>query len=166
MLSFTAQHYTGRLIINSITVPVIGIKIMKTNSFVILKLEDDGSSSKRFATLPKDYIFLYELHDDQPNMFIAVSMGSHSLDILQVDEDVKGVTAVDDCAVTVLRRVLTEHQFCYIQIQMGSQFFISWGLGGRVFVWDKQTVEVVAEHTAQNYYVGGIRKAVMDPFRQ
>lgn len=144
---------------------MIGIKKMKTDSLVILKLESNGTSSRSFATLPKEYIFLYEL-DDQPNMFIAVSMGSHSLDILQIDEEAKGVAAVEDCVVTVLRSVLTEHQFCYIQIQMSKQFFISWGLGGRVFIWDKQTVEVVAEHNAQNYYVGGIRKAVMDPFRQ
>lgn len=145
---------------------MIGIKKMESKSFVLLKLEKDGTSSKRFATLPKEYIFLYELQDDQPNRFIAVSMGSHSLDILQIVEDADGVTGVDNCVVTVLRSVLTEHQFCYIQIQMGKQFFISWGLGGRVFVWDKATVEVVAEHTAHNYYVGGIRKAVMDPFRQ
>lgn len=163
MLSYTAQHFNGRLIINSITVPIIGIKKMKTESFVILKLENDGTSSKSFATLPKEYIFLYELHNDKPNMFIAVSMGSHSLDILQIDED---VAADEDCVVTLLQSILTEHQFCYIQIQMGEHFFISWGLGGRVFVWDKQTLEVVAEHTAQNYYVGGIRKAVIDPFRQ
>lgn len=148
--------------VTALAVPVNATEKQKSESYFELEIDGGGSFFERHATLPKEYIFLYELQKDNPHQYIAVPFSSHSFDIIELVYERGG----GDPVVNILQNVPTQHQFCYIQMAVYGNFFISWGLGGHVLVWDKQTLQILVTHKAFTYYLGGVRRALCDPFRQ
>lgn len=66
----------------------------------------------------------------------------------------------------ITRTIQTRHLLKYFQVQVYSSFFVTFGIGGLVVMWDSDTFQEITSFVPHNKHFGGVRKCVADANRR
>lgn len=127
-----------------------------------------SSATKTEFLLPKEYFSLMRLNDNDPTEFLAIPVDNKFDNQGQV-MDILKISITDDLDVvvpTILRSIKTMHESPYFMARIYKNFILSWGMDGRIIVWDVNLTQVINSYVAQNRYMGGIGYAIADYHRR
>lgn len=129
----------------------------------------DSSLAKNVEfLLPKEYYSLCRLKENDATEFLAIPADDTYNNQMQVMEILKISTADDSNVVMpiILRTIKTMHESSYFMARIYKDFILSWGIDGRIILWDKTLTQVIHSYVAHNRYKGGIGYAVADYYRR